>query len=85
MQEEYTNQQLYDWMLGQISGFYFQSYQIAYDLAKRAEQCMRYNLGLTESNFIQFDYWDSLKKGLLAGEKLQKDLRRMEMAYIDMS
>jgi hypothetical protein len=28
-----------------------------------------------------FGYWDSLKKGLLAGEKLQYDLRRLETAY----
>jgi hypothetical protein len=30
-----------------------------------------------------FGYWDSLRKGLLAGERLQLDLRRLEVAYID--
>ena len=34
-------------------------------------------------DFVQFGYWDSLKKGLLAGERLQNDLRRMEAAYLD--
>ena len=34
-------------------------------------------------NHIQFGYWDSLKKGLLAGEQLYMDLKRMEMAYAD--
>jgi hypothetical protein len=38
---------------------------------------------LTDSNFIQFGYWDSLKKGLLSGEKLSYDLKRLEMAYLD--
>ena len=70
-------------MVGQISGVYFQSYQLAYDLAKRAERCFRFELGLQDSSFIQFGYWDSLKKGLLAGEKLQYDLHRLETAYLE--
>jgi Tc toxin complex TcA C-terminal TcB-binding domain len=41
-----TNQELYSWMLGQISAIYFQSYQLAYDLAKRAEVAFRLGLGL---------------------------------------
>ena len=71
-------------MIGQISTVYFQSYQLAYDLAKKAEQCYQYELGeFGNSNFIQFGYWDSLKKGLLSAEKLQYDLRRMESSYYD--
>ncbi len=83
MREKFTNQELYDWMVGQISGLYFQSYQLAYDVAKRAERAFRHELGLGDSSFIQFGYWDSLKKGLLAGERLAYDLRRMEAAYLD--
>ncbi len=70
-------------MVGQISGIYFQSYQLAYDVAKRAEAAYRHELGLRESSFIQFGYWDSLKKGLLAGERLSYDLKRMEVDYLD--
>jgi hypothetical protein len=83
MRSKFTNRELYDWMVGQISGIYFQSYQLAYDVAKRAERAYRYELGLRESSFIQFGYWDSLKKGLLAGERLSYDLKRMEVAYFD--
>ncbi|MBI4488142.1 MAG: hypothetical protein HY694_03575 [Deltaproteobacteria bacterium] len=83
MRGKFTNKELYDWMVGQISSIYFQSYQLAYDVAKRAERAFRHELGLADSNFIQFGYWDSLKKGLLAGEKLHYDLKRMEMAYLD--
>jgi hypothetical protein len=83
MHSKYTNQELYQWQVGQISGVYFQSYKLAYDLAKRAERCLRFELGLQDSSYINFGYWDSLKKGLLAGEKLQYDLRRLEAAYID--
>ncbi len=83
MRSKYTNEELYQWQLGQISGVYFQSYKLAYDLAKRAERCFRFELGLQDSSYIKFGYWDSLKKGLLSGEKLQYDLRRLEMAYLD--
>jgi hypothetical protein len=83
MRNKYTNAQLYDWMIGQVSAIYFQSYRLAYDVAKRAERAYRYELGLADSSMIQFGYWDSLKKGLLAGERLQLDLRRMEADYVE--
>lgn len=83
MRSKYTNQELYQWQVGQISGVYFQSYRLAYDLAKRAERCFRFELGVQDSSYISFGYWDSLKKGLLSGEKLQYDLRRLETAYLE--
>ena len=83
MRSKYTNEDLYQWQVGQISGVYFESYQLAYDLAKRAERCFRFELGLQDSSYIQFGYWDSLKKGLLSGEKLQYDLRRLDNAYLE--
>ena len=83
MRSKYTNQELYQWQVGQISGVFFQSYKLAYDLAKRAERCFRFELGLQDSSYINFGYWDSLKKGLLSGEKLQYDLRRLETAYLE--
>jgi hypothetical protein len=83
MRQKYTNKDLYQWQVGQISGVYFQSYRLAYDLAKRAERCFRFELGLQDSSYINFGYWDSLRKGLLSGDKLQYDLRRLESAYLD--
>jgi len=83
MINKYTNDQLYSWMISQISGIYFQGYQMAYDLAKRAEKAYQHELGVSTSSFITFGYWDSLKKGLLSGEKLNYDLRRMEMSYLE--
>ncbi len=83
MRDKFTDRDLYNWMVGQIAGIYFKSYQLTYDLAKRAERAYRHELGLSSSSFIQFGYWDSLKKGLLAGERLAYDLKRMEAAYLD--
>ena len=83
MQDKFTNTDLYGWMTGQVAGVYFQSYQLAYDTAKRAERAYRFELGLEDSNFIQFGYWDNLKKGLLAGERLALDLKRLEASYLE--
>ena len=83
MRSKFTNQELYDWMIGKISSVYFQSYQLAYDVAKKAERAYQYELGLDDSNLVKFGYWDSLKKGLLAAEGLSNDVRRMELSYLD--
>ena len=85
LRSKFTNQDLYQWMIERVSGLYFQSYQLAYDLAKRAEICMQHELGLLYggTSFIHFGYWDSLKKGLLAGDQLGYDLKRLEVAYLD--
>lgn len=83
MKTKFTNKNLYQWMITQISQVYFQSYQLAYDIAKQAEKCYRFELGIEDSSYIQFGYWDSLKKGLLSGEKLQHDLRRLDAAYLE--
>ncbi|MFL6821521.1 MAG: neuraminidase-like domain-containing protein [Xanthobacteraceae bacterium] len=78
-----TSQALYGWMIGQLSAVYFQSYQLAYDMARKAEQAWQFELAQESSSFIGFGYWDSLKQGLLSGEWLQHDLKRMEAAYLD--
>ena len=83
LRTKYTNGQLYDWMLRQVSTVYFQGYQLAFDMAKRAEIAMRYELGDAALSFVRFGYWDGLKKGLLAGERLSNDLRRMEAAWYE--
>jgi hypothetical protein len=83
LRDRYTSKQLYDWMVSQISTVYFQSYQLAFDLAQRAQQAYRFELTEPGASFVQFGHWDSLRKGLLAGERLALDLRRMDAAYLD--
>ncbi len=81
--DRFTNEELYDWMVARLADTYFQSYKLAYRLGKQVERCYRYELGIPDSDFIQFGYWDSLHKGLLAGEALNHDLRRMQASYLD--
>ena len=85
LQNKYTNEQLYSWMVTQLSNVYFQSYQLAYSIAKQAEICFRYELGITDTSYINYGYWDSLHKGLLSGESLMSSLRQMEMDYMNLN
>jgi hypothetical protein len=81
LQSKFTSKDLYEWMISKTSGTYFQAYQLAYTVAQRAEQCFRRELGIDDSSYVQFGYWDSLKKGLLAADGMLNDLRRMQAAY----
>ena len=81
MRSKFTNQELYDWMLSSTSKTYFSSYQLAFDVAKQAEQALQLELG-TQQTFLKFGY-DSLRKGLLAADGLVASIRAMETAYHD--
>jgi len=83
LRDRFTNEELYGWMVTQTSSVYTQAYKLAYDLAKRAERAYRYERGLTSSDFIQPGYWEDLRRGLLAADRLALDLRRLESAYLE--
>ena len=82
LRTKFTNEDLYGFLIAEVSGLYFQTYQLAYQMAKQAERLYRFERGLQSSSFVSFGAWDSLKRGLLAGERLSLDLRRLEVAYI---
>ncbi|HLG55464.1 MAG TPA: neuraminidase-like domain-containing protein [Vicinamibacterales bacterium] len=85
MRDKFTSQQLYRWMSSQIAQVYFRTYQLALDQARRAERAFQHELDVDSKAkpFVQSGQWDSLKRGLLAGERLHHDLKRMEGAYLD--
>ena len=82
LQSKFTNQELYRWMVGRLSGLYFQTYKIALDMAVKAQTAYQYEL-TKDDTYIEASYWDSLKKGLLAGEGLLFSLHELEKAYIE--
>ncbi len=85
MRDKFTNADLYSWTVGQTSAMYFQAYQLALDTARRAERCLHVELGEPDgaTSIIRPGYWDSLKKGLLAGDQLALDLQRLQLAYLE--
>jgi hypothetical protein len=86
LQEKYTNEELYAWMQGEVSRLYYEYYRFAFDTARKAEKTMKQELmrpELDATDYIKFNYWDGGRKGLLSGEALYLDIKRMEMAYHD--
>jgi hypothetical protein len=84
--DKFTNEDLYFWMQGEISRLYYEYYRFAFDTARKAERTMKRELmrpELDSQDFVKFNYWDGGRKGLLSGEGLHLDLKRMETAYHD--
>ena len=79
---KYTNDQLYDWMVTQLTTVHAQAYQLAYSLAQQAQSTYQFELGRPLDAFVQTGYWDAAHRGLTAGESLLFDLRRMETQYL---
>jgi hypothetical protein len=80
LRSKFTNKELYDWMVGRLQGLSRELHKLATEAAKAAERCYQYELGTIDA-FIQPGHWQDSRKGLLAAERLQADLRRMESAY----
>jgi Tc toxin complex TcA C-terminal TcB-binding domain len=86
LQTKFTSAVFYNWMQSDIAGIYYQYYRFACDTARKAEQTMKRELmrpELDATQFIQFNYWDTGHQGLLSGEALHLDIKRLEMAYHD--
>jgi len=86
LQEKFTSEELYGWMQGEISRLYYEYYRFAFDTARKAEHTMKHELMRPEldgTDYVKFNYWDGGRKGLLAGEALYLDVKRMEMAYYE--
>lgn len=79
-----SSQALYSWMRREVRGMHAQCFQFAFEVAKKAERALQHELGDTSRSFLQVGYLSG-KQGLLAGEKLQLDVKRMELAYHDLN
>ncbi|MCG3158144.1 MAG: hypothetical protein DKINENOH_04785 [bacterium] len=79
-----STQALYVWMKREVKGLYSQCFQFAFDIAKKAERALQHELGNPELGFLQYGYLAG-KEGLLAGEKLYMDIKRMEMSYHELN
>jgi len=81
LKNKYTNEELYEWMKGSLKTLYRQVFNLAYEIARKAERAYCFERGLSNSNFIQSGYWDDSREGLLAGERLYVNLKQLEAAY----
>ncbi len=83
IKDKFTSQQLYVWMVSELSRMHSASYQLALQVARKAEACYRHEIGEPTASFTGWTHWDGLRKGMLVGERLTRDLERMEIAYLD--
>lgn len=86
LHDRFCNEELYVWMQGELSGRYYEYCRLAIDTARKAERTMKYELmrpALDAQDFVKFNYGDPGRKGLLAGEALWLDVKRMELAYYE--
>lgn len=81
MRRKFSNQELYEWMAAQITSVYYRAYQLAFDVAKKAERCYGYELA-SDKTFVKYGYWNTRHKGLMAHHALEHDIARMESAYL---
>lgn len=80
---KFTNLGLYKYMATTLSRLFSQSYNMAFDMAKKAEKCYQFETGNDTKFFIQNENWDSGYAGFLAGERLLLQLQQMERSYIE--
>jgi hypothetical protein len=82
-QQRFFNSEQYSLIAEDLYPDFFQLFQLAYGYARQAEACCRFQLGLPSLKIVQFGYWNSARKGLLAGEHLHLALKQLERAYLD--
>src|SRR5262249_28837919 len=71
-------------MKREVKALYSRAFQLAFEVAKKAERALQNELGEPTLTYIQYKYLDGTE-GLLAGEKLLFDIKTMEMAYHDLN
>ena len=84
LQTKFANEETRGWRQSELSRRQYQWYCLAVDVARTAEFTMKQALRRAEvdaTDYIAFNYWDTDRKGLLAGEALLVDIKRMELAY----
>jgi hypothetical protein len=79
-----TNKAMYAWMKREVKGLYASCFQLSFDISRKAERALQHELGNPKISYLEFGYLAG-KEGLLAGEKLYLDIKRMEMAYYDLN
>jgi len=82
LRRKFTNQELYQWMCDRLAQAHSAAFQLAYELAKTAERALARDLGIPAPGIVRYGNWDDTRQGLLAGELLSVDLKRLEAAYL---
>jgi hypothetical protein len=83
LRDKFTDDNLFLWMQKETAALLYKMYELALYSARQAERAFNFERGHTQRRFIPEGTWSSLHEGLLAGERLEFALSRMEKAYLD--
>jgi hypothetical protein len=83
LRDKFTAHDLYLYLQKETSALYAGMYELAMSAARQAENAFNLERGYTKRRFLPEDGWDRLHEGLLAGERLELALQRMDKAYRD--
>ena len=83
LREKFTSHDLYLYPQKETTALYYRMYDLTRYAARQAERAFNLERGHTDRRFIPEDGWESLHERLLAGQRLDVALRRMEKAYLD--
>ncbi|KAH6881021.1 hypothetical protein B0T10DRAFT_580728 [Thelonectria olida] len=85
LKNKYTNDELYSYFESTLRTSMYQTYQLAYDLAKKAELAFRFERRPTTAqkgvNFISFGYFNPARDGLQTSQQMYLALKNMDAAY----
>ncbi|MFD0709751.1 toxin [Photorhabdus luminescens] len=82
LRSKFSNQALYSWLRGRLSGIYFQFYDLAVSRCLMAEQSYQWEANDNAISFVKPGAWQGTYAGLLCGEALIQNLAQMEEAYL---
>ena len=83
LRDRFTATELYLFLQQETAALHRQMYELARRAAHEAMRSFRFELPHAGQWFLPEEDWDNLHAGLLAGERLDFALRRMEKAYLD--
>ncbi|MBH3408110.1 insecticidal toxin complex protein TcaB2 [Pseudomonas glycinae] len=82
LQTRATNQELYQWLMGQVQTLHFQAYDAAVALCLSAQAALRAETCEFDAYQLDIDVWRDQRRGLTAGATLQASLLRMRSEYL---
>jgi hypothetical protein len=81
---KFSNASFYLWLKSELLSLHQQAYDLALDVARKAEAALQFELGNRAVAFIQPRKLVG-RDALTAGDKLHLDLKRMEVAYLELN
>jgi hypothetical protein len=82
LRDQFTSHELQLYLQQETAALHGKMYGLARELAREAQRAFNFELGHLKRNFLGREDWDNLHEGLLAGERLELALQRMESEYL---